>query len=260
MTPARGVVGGLLLSLVARAGATEGYSIEDLEALAGRGGWLELAEHAGDIPPARRNQQWQGLLQRTELALLDSAEKQEAPLDRLRLCETLIERFPELSRSREVMARRAEVGPKVFARCMQAAAEDCLRGLATFVGRDERNPDLAARAGKVARRAGNAAALPFFAHAVAAETAPGPRQALCADEDLGIAVLHGLGLSPSAAGELVASSRSIAQTCISALAPALREELQRKTAPDYASEAICALLRPRNAIPAEARKVCSGAR
>jgi hypothetical protein len=252
-------VAGLLLSLVARASAAEGYSIEDLDALAGRGGWLELAEHAGDVPPARRTQQWQALLQRAELALLDSAEKQEAPLDRLRLCEKLLERFPELGKSREVMTRRAEVGPRVFARCMQGGAEECLRGLATFVGRDERNPDLGLRAAKAARRAGNAAALPFLSQAVAAETASSRRQALCADEDLSIAVLYGLGLSPSAAGKLVATSRSIAEACISTLAPALREELQRKSTPDYASAAICGLLKPRNAIPADARKLCAGA-
>lgn len=101
-----------LLGAVARA---ESYTLADLQALEKQGGFEELVEHLGDVPPSKRDATWSGIAERAVVGWLGGAklDDKSAPalLDKL---EKLLQRFPQLKQSKPLMAKRAEVGLRAF--------------------------------------------------------------------------------------------------------------------------------------------------
>jgi hypothetical protein len=108
------------------------------------------------------------------------------------------------------------------------------------------NPADAFEAGKLTRQKMNShSALPFFAQAFAAG------KGKCADDDVKLAIIGGLGLPPDS--ELVPQARKLAEICL----PELKEDLMKAGADSYQFKNSCSLLKAKGWLSSFKSKKCS---
>jgi hypothetical protein len=192
MNSARVLVG--LVGLMAAVALAEkpAYTMADLKALEKSGGWAELLEHLNDVTPAARDAAWEALAEKAAVARLGDVPKARDRLSASTESVELLKRFPFLKASKPFAAKRLELGPKELKACYdEELYERPCPKLFLDVLDAAKDGELAFQAGKVARAKQNSYdAMPFFQRAFALEAGA----KWCADEDLKLAVMAGLGL------------------------------------------------------------------
>jgi hypothetical protein len=196
LTFARSTLAFVAVSLAASlASANPPYTMADLEALRARGSFQELVDHIEDVAPAARTPQWDGLLLEGAKGVLANLSGRSDTLEAFWATETLVRRYPSLRNSRELLAKRAEIGKTAIQACFRARYNDeaCLNRGRDFIAVCPNDRELDVAVGKIVRQNQNHhAAVPFFYAAVnGVENSP-----YCGDEDLRLAVVAGLALPP----------------------------------------------------------------
>lgn len=148
-----------------------------------------------------------------------------------------------------------------FGRCIegyQAPPEECLQVLEVFV---KGHPAQAFAAGKAVRaKLAHAAAVPFFATALARMTNESPDRALCADEDVAMALVSGLDL-PARNGTTAQALAIFLHKCWPETKAAVSKVLSESGTGGYLAQNLCPRLAERGvtnpscgASPVSARK------
>lgn len=186
----------LTCALGAAANATEPakYTMEDLRALGESQSWGELLEHVEDVRPSERKKEWKDLLDRAAIGQIDSLLGQKRLPEAHATAEQLMTRFGLLKQSKSFMKKRADAGLEVFGECFgnNYAVNQCIDQLEAFTKVDEKDADLAFRAGKLVVERGRMypSASPFFARAFEDKAV---RAAGCKDPSVEAAVLRSFG-------------------------------------------------------------------
>ena len=157
------------------------YTMEDLLALEKAKNWRELLSHAADIAPAKRDAQWERIVDAAALGMLASETDARSAVWQ---AEDLRQHFPSLASSPKFMALRGTLGIDAATKCYASSRSGahCTEELVAFVKADATRADLAMRAGRlVIRNQFPYVATRFFSLAVAA--AP-PNAAVCRDPEL----------------------------------------------------------------------------
>lgn len=247
----------LLLCLLAASAPTASaatYEMADLKALEKQGSWQELVEHLEDIPPSKRNADWQGIAERgcaNYLGTFEIKEDRDAgpPLE---VMAQLLKRYPLLKQSKLFMSKRAEVGLKSFqysySLFRHSRGDDkWLTGLEEFVQADTVTTDLPLRAAKlVTSRLVADTAFPFFKMALARSG-----KAVCKDPDF-----HKTVVATFDEGAWLQELTEIVQrTCWNEVKGPLLTELGKSESSSY-REHVCPVLQAKNALNAEQKAKC----
>lgn len=144
---------GLVVSTVARAGT---YEMADLKALEKQSAWKELTEHLLDIAPSKRNAEWTALAEKSTANYLDliTVGKGRSAENALGEVEELLKRLPQMKQSKVFMAKRAELGIKVYETSYHdyrhsSGNDEWLPKLKAFAESDTLTTDLPLRLAKV---------------------------------------------------------------------------------------------------------------
>lgn len=234
---------------------TRRYTMADLQSLANKQSWQELADHLGDIAPVNRNKAWERLVEQTAIGTLESSVTQQRPLDGIMFAEHLLGRYPVLKGSRPFMDKRGEIGLKAFERCFadRWSSEHCGKELRSFVAADPANLDLAFNAGKLARlNLRHWFAAPFFQSGLAKVSTT----RTCGDEDVKLSVLSALVLPAHDNYQpfIDASVAIAADLCWSTLQSTLMETLKEKNSYFIANS--CAFLKVKNGVDPQVADAC----
>lgn len=230
----------------AKDGSAKEYGMADLKTLSGKGQWEELIQHIEDVPPSKRNAEWDALLERaaTELLTLHSNSSRYAAF---RSAELLVERYPALTKSERFMAKRYEVSTVAFQDCLTQSydATECLRSMQDFLKVGSPPPGVAFQFGKLVRgKLNHHLAVPFFHRGLQGKPANAPE---CADQDLGLAVKSGLALPP--AEESARLARDIAgERCFGVLESVIVAQLTARGSDSFDAQNICEVLKAKGAL------------
>ena len=182
---------------VASTATAAGYALADLEALQKQSSWEELINHAEDIPPSQRAEQWNALVEEAATNYLGGLDVEKLALGGLTVADGLTRRYPTLKLSKPFMQKRADVGLRGFARCFELTVEPsdrdmCGNRLQGFSDGDPTNLDLARRAATLLAKAQArpAAAVPFFYRLIGKKK----NAAECSDEGAQRSVVAALDL------------------------------------------------------------------
>ncbi|HEX2572197.1 MAG TPA: hypothetical protein VH877_21815 [Polyangia bacterium] len=247
----------LCLSLLvagAHAAAAATYEMADLKALEKQGSWQELVEHLEDIPPSKRNAEWQGIAERgctSYLGTFEIKEDRDAALP-LEEMGRLLKRYAFLKQSRPFMAKRAEVGLKSFQYSYSLSRHNrgddkWLTGLEEFVQADTVTTDLPLRAAKlVVSRLVADTAFPFFKMALARSG-----KAVCKEPEF-----HQTLVATLDEGVWLPEVTEIVQkTCWNEVKGPLLAALGKSESDSY-REHVCPALQAKNALNAELKAKC----
>lgn len=117
------------------------YNLEDLKALAQEGSYVEFLNHALDVRPSLRQQDWKTMvLQMAHLytkALLSQKIIEKKDFDKI---ETIYS-WPTLQSDELFVARRHEIGLKYLKQCL--SEKSCWEDTKAFWERDKTNPETA---------------------------------------------------------------------------------------------------------------------
>jgi hypothetical protein len=243
----------LVIGFGASAVAQKAYTMKDLQVLATNGAWRELAEHLGDIAPAKRDKTWEQLAEKTALGLLDMSVKEQNQLEGYYYAEALLDRYPSIKKSAKVMTKRGDVGLSVHGWCFRNSYDIsyCNTSLMTFISKDPQNLDLAFKAGKLVRlNANHSNAVPYFRRALVTPSATRK----CTDEDVIMAVVSGLGL-PSDYPLLKETLVIVNGPCFKELKAPLLEAI-RKDGSGYLRDNGCAALAAKEPQDEEIKSTC----
>ena len=152
-----------MLMVLSSVAAAPAWTLADFEVAASTGSWQEIVQHAGDLPPTQRHDEWRKIVQRAALGLLES--QQDHGVATLETAVALVDKYPQLAEDEAFMARRAELGQPHFKQCFaqRYQAEACYQLLLHFVRQDPKRHSLAFAGAKlVHRELGFAKALPLF--------------------------------------------------------------------------------------------------
>lgn len=143
----------LLVGGIARAGS---YEMADLKALEKQSAWKELTEHLLDIAPSKRNAEWTAIAEKATSNYLDliTVGKGRAAENALGEVDELLKRLPQMKTSKVFMAKRAELGLKVYAASYQdyrhsSSDDGWLPKLKAFAESDTLTTDLPLRLAKL---------------------------------------------------------------------------------------------------------------
>jgi hypothetical protein len=225
------------------------YSLEDLQALQKNEGWVELVEHLGDVPPSKRNAQWEAAAEAGAVGYLGTLTDASQGLT---ASDDLIKRFPPLKKSKAFMAKRNDVGLAGFEACFRGGYDlgDCNKRLTEFAGNDA---ELNLKAGNLVIRqifAYNAA--PYFRRAMAGKAAGA---AECKEETLQRATLAALGLPSSDAK--VADAQAVTEVCFAELKEPIINELAKNDS--YMQASACPMMLKKNAVAGLMKARCEAA-
>ena len=230
----------------AKEGSAKEYSMADLKALSGKGQWEELIQHIEDVPPSKRNAEWDALLERAATELL-TQHSNSSGYAAFRSAELLVERYPTLTKSERFMAKRYEVSTLAFQNCLAESydASECLRAMQDFLKVGSPPSDVAFQFGKLVRaKLNHHLAVPFFHRGLQGKPANSPE---CADQDLGLAVKSGLALPP--AEESARLARDIAgERCFGVLESVIVAQLTASGSDSFDAKNICDVLKAKGAL------------
>jgi hypothetical protein len=231
------------------------YTLKDLSALEELGSWAELVEHLDDVPPSGRTGPWLKICEKAAVQYLASLSADREPYAALSAAEAFPKRYPQLSKSRSFMDKRAEAGLKGFEACFAQSGSggECVERLLPFVDADPKNKDLALKAGKLVRRNQFAyVAVPFFSRAL-----DGRKDAKeCVDDDVKLAIVAGLGLPES--DPRVAQARTVASdVCWKALEAPIMDDFNKSTPSSYVFRNACDFLKAKKKLGNLQSQQCS---
>ena len=221
------------------------YAMADLQALEKKGAWEELLAHAEDIPPAQRSAAWEKTVEKAAIGYLQQLGTDTAAFEGVFTSQALLGRYPHLLKSSDFMAKRGEAGKAASAICLKNAyrGQHCIDMMKDFLKTQNTAPETGFAFGKIVRLNQNAyVAVPFFRWALDQKKDAGP----CADEDLSLAVVAGLGLPPDYDNAQAARHVAVG-ACWDQLKPAIRKELIASPT-GYAKDNICAVLKSKGAL------------
>jgi len=230
----------------AKEGSAKEYGMADLKALSGKGQWEELIQHIEDVPPAKRNAEWDALLERAATELLTQYSNSSG-YAAFRSAELLVERYPTLTKSERFMTKRYAVSTTAFESCLSESYDgsECLRSMQDLLKVGSPPPDVAFKFGKLVRgKLNHHLAVPFFHRGLQGKPANAPE---CADQDLGLAVKSGLALPP--AEESARLARDIAgERCFGVLESAIVAQLKAGGSDSFDAKNICEVLKAKGAL------------
>jgi hypothetical protein len=234
----------LILAPAAARGDDKKYTIDDLQALVKNGAWDEASQHLEDIPPAKRDPVWRGIVEKVAIAQLKALDLDKSPLEGLVLADAYTKRFSFLVKSKPFMTTRADVGMKGFERCFgdEWSRQTCVDRLLPFVEVDRGNVALALKAAGMQMRAAVAhASAPLWLLAVEWGKAS---KKVCTAERLDESIMAALALPRDY--KQLDSGLKVADRCF----PYFKERLQEVVLEDgYLKTNICPLLKRKNAVP-----------
>lgn len=118
------------------------YNLDDLSVLAAEGSHQEFLDHALDIRPSLRGQEWKSLVTKMALKHANQALLQ-SPLPKLTFQKTeSLYRWPVLRQDDVYRARRIEIGVRYLKHCLNLA-DPCWEDLQSFWKEDSSDPDMA---------------------------------------------------------------------------------------------------------------------
>ena len=225
------------------------YTIADLKALVAQKSFKEAVAHLGDVSPSDRNADWQSVAADAAAGYIGSLSNDNLVTKVLEI-EKLDGEYPAILKSPKYTKVRAEVGLKAYKGCFENSywIDECLDHAFKFVDADAGNTDLAFKMGKLVRlNAKHWAALRYFKVALANK----PAKAMCADEDVALAVVSGLSLPESY--DQVPIAKEIAQgPCWDNLKKPILAEFENS----YVRTNACGILKAKKALTAEQAKNC----
>ena len=246
------LVGVLTMSSLAVA-ETKPYTLADLKALVAQKSFKEAVDHLGDVAPAERNADWQTVA-------ADAATGYIGGLSNDNLVTKVVEiervdaAYPTILKSPKYTKVRAEIGLTAYKGCFENSywIEECLDHAYKFIEADTDNTDLAYKMGKLVRRnAKHWASLRYFKKALAAKHT----KAMCADEDIKLAVLSGLGLPTSY--DALPLAKEVAQgVCWENLKKPILDAFKEDSENGYIRTNACSFLKAKKALTADQAKSC----
>lgn len=221
------------------------YSMADLSALEKKSAWEEILSHAEDIPPAQRTPAWEKIVEKAAVGYVETLTTKASSWSGVYTSQAFIKRYPFLTKSQAFMAKRAEAAKVSSEQCLRGSyrGEHCIEEMQDFLKTPNTGADLGFEFGKITRRVMNHyVAVPFFKWAAEQKK----DASYCADEDLKLATIAGLGLP--ADYENAAGARQLAtDLCWDALKDAVRKELVEH--PDgYYRDNACSVLSSKGAL------------
>lgn len=181
-------------------GAEDKYTMEDLRVLDKQGDYTQLIEHMNDIRPTKRNEEWQALVQRAAVKLLEQRLAANDENSALIVAENIFESNLSLQTSQEFMGLRRKAVIGAFTTCFQNrySGGDCTEELRKIVNKQPVDRELAFKAGKLVRlNMNHRAAVPFFSKALKGQQ----NEKWCADKDVFLAVVSGMSVPEDRAKE-----------------------------------------------------------
>ena len=225
------------------------YTLADLKALVEQKSYAEAVAHLQDVPPSERKAEYIDVAGRAAAGAV--AGEADAWSKLLAMIE-IEKKSPIVLKSAAYRGVRTDAAVTGFDLCFQNAGggfQQCRDYALAFVDGDPSNGKLTLQLAKVVRRGmSHFAAVPFFKRALAANK---PAQ-VCADEDLSLAVMSGLGLKP--ADERLGEAKAIAGTCFANLKAELVKAISDSgELHDHA----CEVLQAKKALTPDQTKACA---
>jgi hypothetical protein len=222
------------------------YGMADLDALATKGAWEELLEHAEDVAPTARNAAWEKTVERAAMGYMDQLTTKTGAYEGIWTSQQLLKRYPHLRSSKELTVKRAEAAKIASKECLSKSygGDHCLDMMTDFLKTSGTSPDVGMAFGRIVRaNQFHYVAVPYFKWSL---DQPKAEAAWCDDEDLSLAVVAGLGLPPDA--ENAAGARHIAAGACFAKLKAKVERAAVEDESSYTRDNVCAVLRAKGAL------------
>jgi hypothetical protein len=202
----------------AHADDSKKYTLADLKALIEQKGYQEAIDHMKDISPSERKTEWIDIAGTAGAGLVTGAPDAGTKLSFMVQVE---KDLPAILKSPKYLTARADAAGAAFNACFNHGDfQQCRDYALVFVDADPKNAKLTLDIAKAVRLGmSHFAAVPFFKRALAA----GKPATVCADEDLSLAVVSGLGLNKT--DSKVAESVAIGTTCWKQIKDAVLKEL-----------------------------------
>gem|GEM_PF-2096180 len=226
------------------------YSMEDLRALVKSESWTELVKNIKDVPPAKRDAEWNAIAEKMAVALVSSESSAER---RAGLTRDLIREFPHLKNSKPLAAAAPSNALADIEACFaqKYATETCYEDLQKIVIGDAKNKELPlAAAALVMRNMTHWAALYFYQKALDR----GLGQKACTHERLAEAVISGLSLPAGA--DRAAAQKIAGGECWPQLKEKLTGQLGKESSEGYFWEAFCPTALKKKALTGLKQKSC----
>lgn len=194
------------------------YTMADLKALIEQKGYQEAIDHLKDISPSERKAEWIDIAGTAGAGIVTGAPDAETKLGFMVQVE---KDLPAILKSPKYLTARADAAGAAFNACFDHGDfQQCRDYALVFVDNDPKNAKATLDVAKAVRRGmSHFGAVPFFKRALAA----GKPATVCADEDLALAVISGLGLDEKDAR--LADSQAIGTTCWKNVKDAVLKEL-----------------------------------
>ncbi|MCP4449502.1 MAG: hypothetical protein GY811_29830 [Myxococcales bacterium] len=232
-----------------KAGRNKGkdkYSMADLKALEKKSQHVELLGHIDDIAPAKRGKAWDAMLERAATATVTqmvASPSDSKAFEAFFLAEQLVTKYPQLMSSTGFSEKRGEAGAAAFNACFKSSysGQECLTKALEFVNVPGTDPKVALQIGKTVRLNQFAyVAVPFFRAASLTD------KSACADKDLVMATMAGLGLPTDYANAV--GARDIAENaCFAELQSQITKALEDGKG-GYLRDNACAVLRHKGVV------------
>ncbi len=232
-------------------------TLNDMKALEKSQSWQELAQSLADLPPSKRDAQWEAIATNAALQLLAKAAQSKLPGETFNTAENVLEQFPQLSKNKAFMSKRAEVGMNGIKECYNQNswwATGCNNELTRFVERDPGNDNLQFAAAKLLRLNNrHAFAAPYFEKALSKSNTA----ARCNDEDVGLAVVSAMGLPYTSdfKEQIIAAQAITGKHCSAQMKPLLLNKAEPATS--YFVTNACPVMKKIAADEPVIQKTCS---
>jgi hypothetical protein len=242
------------LSLVAASTARaddKKYTLADLKALIDQKGYQEAIEHLKDVSPSERKAEWIDIAGTAGAGMVTGAPDAGVKLSFMVQIE---KDLPAILKSPKYLTARADAAGAAFNTCFnQGDFQQCRDYALVFVDADPKNAKATLDVAKAVRRGmSHFAAVPFFKRALAA----GKPATVCADEDLSLAVVSGLGLDKDDAK--LADSLAIGTTCWKNVKdPVIKELMSDSGKKGRYHDNACALVKTNKAAVDDVAKRCA---
>lgn len=228
------------------------YTLADLKALVSQKSYKEAVDHLGDVSPSERTADWQAVAADAAAGYIGGLSNDNLVTKVLEI-ERVDAAYPTILKAPKYTKVRAEVGLTAYKGCFANSywIEECLDHAYKFIEADAGNTDLAFKMGKLVRvNAKHWASLRYFKKAL---TAKNPK-AMCADEDIALAVISGLGLPDSY--DALPLAKEVAQgPCWDNVKKPILEAFKDESN-SYLRRNACAFLTAKKALTAEQAKSC----
>lgn len=207
-----------IAATTARADDSKKYTLADLKALIEQKGYQEAIDHIKDVSPSERKAEWIDIAGTAGAGLVTGAPDAETKLSFMIQVEKDI---PAILKSPKYLTARADAAGDAFNACFNRGDfQQCRDYALVFVDADPKNAKATLGVAKAVRRGmSHFASVPFFKRALAA----GKPATVCADEDLALAVVSGLGLNKE--DTKLAETLAIGTTCWKDVKASVMKEL-----------------------------------